>query len=429
MFCEKCGAENKAGAKFCGKCGSELKNRFPETNIEKTENNKDINEYAYSRTIKMPVKLIAVVLIVVIVCIGGIKGFSIVRDNQEYARILSEADEYSQQRNFKEALASYHKAIDEFPQKEKAYVKCAELYAAYDMYDKAKTVLTTGENQASKGKIQRQAKEVLEKAELRGQYRAYIESEAAAEFGKLDIGKSSFKGVRDWIYGWMGDNTGIICEYMQDLNGDGTDELVMLYSYQVDVLGEDSYDWYYEGYYNGLAMRVYSLNGGDVVLADEVIINEPVDGIVCDINIYAGANDDKTLLVYYTNDASYHSSGDKKFCIFEFGDDGDLNVEMQLKDPGYSDGRGLFDEMKDLCLYESDYEGQISGVYESYNEAIIEEFKKHGVPVEVEDNDENLKFHVKADEYIQLLRITSQVSADGNHQEGTIERYNSIEVN
>ena len=158
MFCKKCGATLKDGAKFCSKCGTPVtaqeQSDDSQAELKPTVILPDVNkkpEYKKPENGGRGTKVLAIIaLVFVIAAILGILGFIFlpkIKDSapeNSYEGIYKKAQTAYEEGEFEAAIGYYRKLIDQDPEAAEPYIQIAKAFDELGKPQKAIDILVDG---------------------------------------------------------------------------------------------------------------------------------------------------------------------------------------------------------------------------------------------------------------------------------------------
>lgn len=158
MFCKKCGAPLKDGAKFCSKCGTPVtvheQSDNSQAKIKPTFDLPDVNkkpEYTKPEKSGKGTKILAIIaLVFAIAAILGILGFIFLPKAKEsasessYEGIYKKAQIAYEQGEYEAAIGYYRKLIDQDPEEAEPYIQIAKAFDELGKPEKAIDILVEG---------------------------------------------------------------------------------------------------------------------------------------------------------------------------------------------------------------------------------------------------------------------------------------------
>lgn len=278
MYCKRCGSENSENNKYCWKCGQPLGS----SNGKKTARKQ--------KHILLAVGIAALVLALVF----GITEFAMqtLKENREKKvnNLIVDAGKYLEALDYTQAEDCYLEAIEIDEKREQPYLELAVLYQEQDQMEKALDILKLG-------------MENTESSEIQGKYDlyTYVEEVLIPEEGKCDLGPFEC----DYYLQENGaverrqiqDASGIITSKIQDFDQDGQEELLVV------VLDNQVEDEIQQEIINGIQIRMYEVQQGEIVLSSECLMMEDVlgGGDTEDDWMFLKTVDNKTYICSSTN--------------------------------------------------------------------------------------------------------------------------------
>lgn len=278
MYCKRCGSENSENNKYCWKCGQPLGTSNGRKPARKQKH------------ILLAVGIAALVLALVF----GITEFAMqtLKENREKKvnNLIVDAGKYLEALDYTQAEDCYLEAIEIDEKREQPYLELAVLYQEQDQMEKALDILKLG-------------MENTESSEIQGKYDlyTYVEEVLIPEEGKCDLGPFEC----DYYLQENGaverrqiqDASGIITSKIQDFDQDGQEELLVV------VLDNQVEDEIQQEIINGIQIRMYEVQQGEVVLSSECLMMEDVlgGGDMEDDWMFLKTVDNKTYICSSTN--------------------------------------------------------------------------------------------------------------------------------
>lgn len=278
MYCKRCGSENSENNKYCWKCGQPLGTSNGRKPARKQKH------------ILLAVGIAALVLALVF----GITEFAMqtLKENREKKvnNLIVDAGKYLEALDYTQAEDCYLEAIEIDEKREQPYLELAVLYQEQDQMEKALDILKLG-------------MENTESSEIQGKYDlyTYVEEVLIPEEGKCDLGPFEC----DYYVQENGaverrriqDASGIITSKIQDFDQDGQEELLVV------VLDNKVEDEIQQEIINGIQIRMYEVQQGEVVLSSECLMMEDVlgGGDTEDDWMFLKTVDNKTYICSSTN--------------------------------------------------------------------------------------------------------------------------------
>lgn len=278
MYCKRCGSENSENNKYCWKCGQPLGTSNGRKPARKQKH------------ILLAVGIAALVLALVF----GITEFAMqtLKENREKKvnNLIVDAGKYLEALDYTQAVDCYLEAIEIDEKREQPYLELAVLYQEQDQMEKALDILKLG-------------MENTESSEIQGKYDlyTYVEEVLIPEEGKCDLGPFEC----DYYLQENGaverrqiqDVSGIITSKIQDFDQDGQEELLVV------VLDNQVEDEIQQEIINGIQIRMYEVQQGEVVLSSECLMMEDVlgGGDTEDDWMFLKTVDNKTYICSSTN--------------------------------------------------------------------------------------------------------------------------------
>lgn len=278
MYCKRCGSENSENNKYCWKCGQPLGTSNGRKPARKQKH------------ILLAVGIAALVLALVF----GITEFAMqtLKENREKKvnNLIVDAGKYLEALDYTQAEDCYLEAIEIDEKREQPYLELAVLYQEQDQMEKALDILKLG-------------MENTESSEIQGKYDlyTYVEEVLIPEEGKCDLGPFEC----DYYVQENGaverrriqDASGIITSKIQDFDQDGQEELLVV------VLDNQVEDEIQQEIINGIQIRMYEVQQGEVVLSSECLMMEDVlgGGDTEDDWMFLKTVDNKTYICSSTN--------------------------------------------------------------------------------------------------------------------------------
>ena len=278
MYCKRCGSENSENNKYCWKCGQPLGTSNGRKPARKQKH------------ILLAVGIAALVLALVF----GITEFAMqtLKENREKKvnNLIVDAGKYLEALDYTQAEDCYLEAIEIDEKREQPYLELAVLYQEQDQMEKALDILKLG-------------MENTESSEIQGKYDlyTYVEEVLIPEEGKCDLGPFEC----DYYLQENGaverrqiqDASGIITSKIQDFDQDGQEELLVV------VLDNQVEDEIQQEIINGIQIRMYEVQQGEIVLSSECLMMEDVlgGGDTEDDWMFLKTVDNKTYICSSTN--------------------------------------------------------------------------------------------------------------------------------
>lgn len=278
MYCKRCGSENSENNKYCWKCGQPLGTSNGRKPARKQKH------------ILLAVGIAALVLALVF----GITEFAMqtLKENREKKvnNLIVDAGKYLEALDYTQAEDCYLEAIEIDEKREQPYLELAVLYQEQDQMEKALDILKLG-------------MENTESSEIQGKYDlyTYVEEVLIPEEGKCDLGPFEcdyyVQENRAVERRRIQDASGIITSKIQDFDQDGQEELLVV------VLDNQVEDEIQQEIINGIQIRMYEVQQGEVVLSSECLMMEDVlgGGDTEDDWMFLKTVDNKTYICSSTN--------------------------------------------------------------------------------------------------------------------------------
>ena len=278
MYCKRCGSENSENNKYCWKCGQPLGTSNGRKPARKQKH------------ILLAVGIAALVLALVF----GITEFAMqtLKENREKKvnNLIVDAGKYLEALDYTQAEDCYLEAIEIDEKREQPYLELAVLYQEQDQMEKALDILKLG-------------MENTESSEIQGKYDlyTYVEEVLIPEEGKCDLGPFEcdyyVQENRAVERRRIQDASGIITSKIQDFDQDGQEELLVV------VLDNQVEDEIQQEIINGIQIRMYEVQQGEVVLSSECLMMEDVlgGGDTEDDWMFLKTIDNKTYICSSTN--------------------------------------------------------------------------------------------------------------------------------
>lgn len=292
MYCPKCGAENKEGARFCGNCGTPLAQK----NMERSAEDGDAALSAGEREMGTPEKkkkkwplILMIFLILAAACaVGGLLIFRQI-ERKQFQGYVKSGQKYLEEMNYEKAEDSYLAAIKVDPKQTEPYLRLADVYIAQGEEEKAEEILKQGADRTA-------AAEITERYSLY----TYVEEVLIPEEGSCEEGEwicEYFNGEYIPCLESVDSLSGVLSSGIRDFDGDGREELLVL------ILRNEKTDWqFYEDYEkyncNIVYLRMYEQEDGQVVLQDEERGIYPILGVgdYEEAGVFLTQNEGKTYI-------------------------------------------------------------------------------------------------------------------------------------